>query len=448
MAAFFPRRPLLRRGLALADAVALGLGVWTAHHVRFTAADRPGKWEQLFSHPGILIVGVAGLWALAVAVELYEPLTLRRRHEVILRVVAAGVAWAGAVALLTYFVPQWQFGRGLLFLTSTTWVLLAASLRLAVGWRLRHRSRSQALIVGTAESVTQVCDRLCEHPLAPWEPVNGSALCAAEVAGLVRRGHAEIVVLAGGDAPSSTLVDDLATLHFSGVPVVVASELWAWLDARLPLADLSPTSFFHQPGFGAIHWELFNRFTRVLDVILATLLLLLSAPVLLVTALAVLVADGRPVLYRQVRLGQFGRPFTIYKLRTMNRDAEEAGPTFASPNDPRVTRLGAVLRQLRLDELPQLVNVLRGDMSLVGPRPERPEFAAELAHLLPYYTFRLAVPPGLTGWAQVSMPYARTPDEHRLRLEYDLYFIRERSIGLYLLTLLRTLSTALLGVRQ
>jgi lipopolysaccharide/colanic/teichoic acid biosynthesis glycosyltransferase len=130
----------------------------------------------------------------------------------------------------------------------------------------------------------------------------------------------------------------------------------------------------------------------------------------------------------------------------MCRDAEEDGPVFSPPGDPRVTAAGRWLRRLRIDELPQLLNVLRGDMSLVGPRPERPEFVAELARQIPYYTFRLAVPPGVTGWAQVNMPYACEIAEHRRKLEYDLYFIRERSVGLYLLTLLRTLNAALAGI--
>jgi lipopolysaccharide/colanic/teichoic acid biosynthesis glycosyltransferase len=150
-------------------------------------------------------------------------------------------------------------------------------------------------------------------------------------------------------------------------------------------------------------------------------------------------------LYVQMRAGRHGRPFRLLKLRTMRPDAESDGPAFATRDDPRVTAVGRFLRRLRLDELPQLVNVLRGDMSLVGPRPERPEFVAELARAIPYYTFRLAVPPGLTGWAQVHMPSAVTVDDHRRKLEYDLYFIRERSVALYLFTLLRTASAALVG---
>jgi len=220
------------------------------------------------------------------------------------------------------------------------------------------------------------------------------------------------------------------------------------LEGRLPVDRLPPELFLHQREFGAIHWEVFNRTTRVIDVLVASLLLVLALPLLAVVALLVLVCDGRPVLYRQLRLGQYGKPFVILKFRTMRRDAEANGPEFEGENDPRVTRLGRILRRFRLDELPQLWNVLRGEMSLVGPRPERPEFVRQLAEQIPYYTFRLAVPPGITGWAQVNMPYARTLEEHKRKLEYDLYFIRERTLSLYLAVLLRTASAALFGVRR
>jgi lipopolysaccharide/colanic/teichoic acid biosynthesis glycosyltransferase len=154
------------------------------------------------------------------------------------------------------------------------------------------------------------------------------------------------------------------------------------------------------------------------------------------------------MLYRQSRVGQFGRNFTMLKLRTMVRDAEARGPTFTRAGDSRVLAVGRVLRRFRIDELPQLWNVLKGEMSMVGPRPERPEFVEELTREIPYYAFRTAVPPGITGWAQVNVPYAAEISAHRRKLEYDLYFIRERSTRLYLLTLLRTVSAMLVGVRD
>ncbi len=321
---------------------------------------------------------------------------------------------------------------------------------IAQGYGVNRRDvmHNDFVVVGPPDEVSAVCRKLREHPLAPWEPVNGSGLVAADVVEEARRRGVELVVLVGPEISAGALAGDLAALLFSGVPVVVASEVWAWLDGRLPVAELSPAAFLHQPGFGVIHWELFNRVTRVVDVALSSILLVLATPVVALAGVAVLLFDGRPVFYLQTRVGQFGRHFRVVKLRTMRPDAEEGGPAFAVPRDPRVTRVGHVLRRVRVDELPQLLNVLRGDMSLVGPRPERPEFVARLAQTVPYYTFRLAVPPGLTGWAQVNMPYARSEEEHRRKLEYDLYFIRERSFGMYLLTLLRTASVTLVGARR
>jgi exopolysaccharide biosynthesis polyprenyl glycosylphosphotransferase len=449
MSSFLPATPRSRLPLALVDAVVLSAAVWLAHVVRFPAGlERTSKWQQLLAHPGLLATAILAMWAAAWAAELYEPILLRRRGEVIARVALAAAVWGTALILATYVEPSWRFGRGLLLLTTVAWAVAASVLRLMTAAWLRRRPRPRALVVGDAGAVEEVCRKLRDHPLASWEPVDGSALTATEVVPETDRGGVQLVVLVGPESTSGGFAGDLASLHFSGVPVVVASEMWAWLDGRLPVEDLSPAAFLHQPGFGVIHWELFNRVTRIVDVALGAVLLVACLPLVVVAALAILVFDGWPVFFLQTRVGQFGRRFRVVKLRTMRTDAEDNGPAFALPADPRVTRLGRVLRHLRVDELPQLVNVIKGDMSLVGPRPERPEFVAQLAGAIPYYTFRLAVPPGLTGWAQVHMPYAVTEAEHRRKLEYDLYFIRERSFGIYLLTLLRTASVALVGTRR
>ncbi len=449
MSLFLPRTPRLRLALAVFDGSWLGAAGYLAHVVRFSAgSERAAKLHELVAHPGLVVIGLAAMWATAVAAELYEPIVLRRRAEVAARVAVVAAVWGTALGLATYLIPSWRFGRGLLLITTAAWAGGAVAARSAAAIWLRRRPRPRALVVGAPDAAAEVCRKLAEHPGAPWEPVDGSGLAATSVAEAAGRHRAELVVLAGEPAGDAGLIADLTAMQFSGVPVVVASELWAWVDGRLPVDELSPAAFLHQPGFSVIHWEMFNRITRVVDVALAFAFLVLALPVLLPAMLAVLIIDGSPVVYRQSRVGQFGRRFLLIKLRTMRPDAEENGPAFAVEDDPRATRLGRILRRLRFDELPQLVNVIRGDMSLVGPRPERPEFVAELAGAVPYYTFRLAVPPGLTGWAQVNMPSAVSQEEHRRKLEYDLYFIRERSFGLYLLTLLRTASVALAGARR
>ena len=448
MSTFLPHTPRLRPLLVAGDAVLLGTAAWAAHLVRFRGVLRGAKIEDLLAHPGLLVTCVLTLWALVAAAELYEPAVLRQRRELAIRTLVVAATWGGAAALATYLVPAWRFGRGLLMLTMIGWAVGGAAARVAVRGFLRGRLRSRALIVGDDAAVAKVRNELEHHPRAPYEAVDGSGLASEAIPAAVAREHVELVVVAGREAGNGASALDLANLHFSGVPVVVASELWAWLDGRLPVDEMSPDSFLHQPGFGAVHWQLFNRLTRVLDILLAALLLVVTAPIVALAALVVLVADGRPVFFLQVRAGQYGRGFRLVKLRTMKRNAEQGGPSFATEDDPRATAVGRVLRRLRIDELPQLINVLRGDMSLVGPRPERPEFIGQLARGIPYYTFRLAVPPGITGWAQVNYPSAVALEEHRRKLEFDLYFIRERSVGLYLLTLLRTVSAAIFGVRR
>ncbi len=448
MSAYLPYTGRLRTFLAIVDLCAMMLAIWLAHQLRFPAQTRADKWQHLVDNPGLVLWALATGFGLAAAAELYEPEALHRRREVIIRVLVVAGAWAMAVVLATYFRPGWAYGRGVLLLTAAGWSSLLIVSRWLLTWRLRRRTRFPALAVGSPGDVRKFCHDLSSRPSAPWRAADASRLDPGDVPRETHRSGASIVVLASGDEHTQEMTHDLASLHFSGVPVVAASEIWAWLEERLPLEALNPALFLHQPGFGGVHWTLFNRLTRIADILLAILILILSAPILLLAALLVVVTDGFPVFYKQNRVGQFGRRFTMFKLRTMDRDAEAFGPEFASEHDPRMIRFGGLLRRFRIDELPQLLNVLKGEMSLVGPRPERPEFVARLTEEIPYYAFRTAVLPGITGWAQVNITYARELDDHRRKLEYDLYFIRERSMRLYLLTLLRTVNTALVGVRR
>jgi exopolysaccharide biosynthesis polyprenyl glycosylphosphotransferase len=178
----------------------------------------------------------------------------------------------------------------------------------------------------------------------------------------------------------------------------------------------------------------------VIDVLAASALLIANAPLCAIVALLIKLEDGGPVLFRQTRTGLNGVPFDLFKFRSMRVDAEVAtGPKWAENDDPRVTRVGRWIRKLRIDEIPQAWNVLRGDMSFVGPRPERPEFVAKLRTLIPYYDQRHSVQPGITGWAQVNFPYGATVEESRQKLEYDLYYLKNFSVLMDAFIMLRTI---------
>jgi lipopolysaccharide/colanic/teichoic acid biosynthesis glycosyltransferase len=182
---------------------------------------------------------------------------------------------------------------------------------------------------------------------------------------------------------------------------------------------------------------------RGMDIILSALMLLVTAPLLLVTALLIAIESPGPVIYRQERVGLGGKSFTIWKFRSMRNDAERAGPIWAAVGDARVTRVGSFIRKVRIDELPQLFNILRGDMSLVGPRPERPHFVEQLAAVIPRFHERAHVKPGLTGWAQVNYPYGASIEDARIKLSYDLYYVKHRSLAFDLLILLATVRVVL-----
>lgn len=236
---------------------------------------------------------------------------------------------------------------------------------------------------------------------------------------------------------------DLATARLEGYPVSGLSGFYESYLGKLPVASLSPEWFIVSEGFGLLSRPFSQRIKRLADLIVATVLFVVALPVVGLAAVAIVLESPGGVIYRQKRVGHFGTLFTIYKLRTMRSDAEKAGAQWAAKNDARITRVGAVLRKTRIDELPQLLNILRGDMSFAGPRPERPEFVSELAKQIPYYDLRHVVLPGVTGWAQVMYPYGASVEDARRKLEYDLYYVKHAGLMMDLKILLRTVRTVL-----
>jgi len=233
--------------------------------------------------------------------------------------------------------------------------------------------------------------------------------------------------------PQRALVD----CRLAGMTVVDYATFYAEETGQIDLEALQPSWFLYSEGFSGL--RSYKPLKRVMDVVAALGLLVLSLPVSLLSAGAILVAGGGPVLHRQVRVGLGGRPFVLWKFRSMGPDAErDGGPQWATPDDPRITAIGGWLRRTRIDEIPQLVNVLKGDMSFVGPRPERPHFVTQHSDELPFYGDRHSLKPGLTGWAQLNYPYGASPQDARKKLQYDLYYVKFCSFVLDMIIILQT----------
>lgn len=251
----------------------------------------------------------------------------------------------------------------------------------------------------------------------------------------LRLGASEIVVAA--DDRRGLPVRQLLHCKAAGIKIIDFLDFWERETRTVDLDALKPSWLFYSDGFRCGPVDEFLK--RAFDIVVSSSLLVFTFPLLLLTAWLIKLESPGPILYRQERVGLHGRVFTIFKFRSMRVDAETDGrPRWAMQRDPRVTRVGAVIRKLRIDELAQILNVLRGDMSFVGPRPERPYFVAELAKIVPYYAERHWVRPGITGWAQINFPYGASTEDARRKLTYDLYYVKNRGIFLDALILLQT----------
>jgi len=387
---------------------------------------------------------------------LYQPQQRLRLEGVLARIVVAFVAAAVGLALTYYIFPRVVIGRGwwLLSLGIAFFFVLGtrtAFFRLADHDGLRRRvvvygaGKRAATLVKLRRRSDQRGFKLIafipvpgERRIIDDERVDDSAGSLFELA---QKHAANEIVLAMDERRHVFPIKDLLDCKLAGMTVTDVLSFLERERGKVSIDLMTPAVMIFAAGFTRRGSRVFSA--RALDIIGSVVLLAVSWPMLLLTAAAILIEDGRPILYRQTRVGFMGKPFELLKFRSMTKDAERDGARWAAQNDARVTRVGAVIRRLRLDELPQILNVLRGDMSLIGPRPERPEFVAQLAEAIPYYHERHCVRPGLTGWAQLSYPYGSSEKDAREKLEYDLYYIKNQSIIFDLVILLQTVEVVL-----
>ena len=244
---------------------------------------------------------------------------------------------------------------------------------------------------------------------------------------------------------SDQQVHSLMQLRLKGIPVYRLPDIWETLCYKLPSSLLEDEWFAFSSGFNLVFCGHSLKIKGVMDIIVTGLLSLLVSPLMIFVGLIIKLDSPGPIFYSQLRTGLYGKPFRVYKFRSMYQDAEKRGAQWASQRDPRITRVGYWLRVLRIDELPQIWNVLCGEMSLIGPRPERPEFDVKLKEAIPYYEMRYLVKPGITGWAQVLYPYGSSLEDAYEKLSYDLYYIKNYSLWLDMVIVLKTIRVVLLG---
>jgi sugar transferase (PEP-CTERM system associated) len=308
-------------------------------------------------------------------------------------------------------------------------------------WLLRKESSTLTYDIAFVHdpSMGEIDARLAEHSADRIFPASEGFL---EIA---RKFGADQIVVAP-DERRGMAVEALLACKTAGFPVTEYIRFLEKEIRRIDLKRLELSWMLYSEGFT---FGLIDRaLKRTLDIAVSGTLLLITLPFLLITAIAIKLDDGGPILYRQARVTRHGRIFNIMKVRTMRLDAERDGAVWAAERDPRITRIGTFLRRTRIDELPQLINILKSDMSFVGPRPERPEFTEKLAARLPLYDQRHIVKAGLTGWAQVNYPYGSSLNDARSKLSYDLYYVKNFSILLDLLIILQTVRVVLWPVPE
>ncbi len=404
---------------------------------------------------GPILDGADAFWKIALATavcelcfyynDLYDLTLVHSKAELLVRVMRAAGTAALVLAVASVLMPAIRIGQGV-FLTSLGLLLIVVP-----AWRFAFDGltrdphlEERVLLVGTGPVARTVARQIqSQHDFAYRIvgylaeddesaadvagldlPLLGTAIDVARLAGLHQINR---VIVAISDRRGHLPIQELLRAKLSGVRIEDAATTYERITGKILTDGLTPSWFIFSDGFRASRTT--RVFKRLLDVVVAAIGLVLAAPLMLLTAIAIRLDSPGPILYRQERVGENDRLFTLCKFRSMRSDAEQGTPVWAKSHDSRVTRVGRFIRLTRLDELPQLVNVLRGDMSFVGPRPERPYFVQQLTAQIPFYAERHAVKPGVTGWAQVRYRYGSSIEDAMEKLRYDLYYIKHLSIA-------------------
>lgn len=454
--AYFPRRTFF---LGISEGLLIGFAFIAAAIARLGATDASVmlSYEQGF----LKVVVVAGAFVLCMYYfDLYDSAILSNRREVLSRLVQVLGTACLVLAILYYVYPPLELGRGI-FLIGIAFVAVLLFLwrRLFLVINSASRFADRVLILGDGLLAEPLSKEISQRPeLAlnvighiseqndgggeDWSLEDDDRV--AELPCYVRSHRIDRIIVAMSDRKGRLPVEQLLAVKSRGVLVQDATEVYEAITGKVPLESLRLGWLLFSPSFSDFRFVLiYKRLASVLVSLIGLLLCLFLLPFI---ALAIKLSSPGPILYRQKRVGREGIVFNCYKFRTMRADAEaDTGATWAADDDPRITKVGSFLRTSRLDEIPQLWNVLIGDMSLVGPRPERPEFVEWLSREILHYNVRHTIRPGITGWAQVRYKYGSSIEDSKEKLRYDLFYVKNISPGFDLLIVFYTIKIILLG---
>ena len=435
---------------AMIGAVYLRVGIDDA---AFELIEKNGYWKA----------GTVTFFCLATfyLFDLYDFVVMHDRRELVLRLIQAlGLAWI-ALALAFYVFPGLMLGRSIALIALPLALTLMVGWRVSIHWFLGHPGIGERiLIVGSGKLAVEVAREVLSRPDAGYRIIGfvgtdaellGKSLINPQVIGLteklgeiVKRENIDRIVVAMGERRGQLPTDSLLQLSLAGdVSIEEGASFYERVTGRVSLNMMRPSwLIFSSRGRQA---KLATVSRNTVHWLVALLGFTLSLPIMFVTAILIKLESKGPVFYKQERVGKNGRTFVLTKFRSMKVDAEKSGPVWASKGDDRTTRVGRIIRKVRIDEIPQFWNILRGQMSFVGPRPERPHFVAQLAEEVPYYEQRHLIAPGLTGWAQIKYPYGASIEDARQKLQYDLFYIKNYSLVLDAIIMFETIKIILFG---
>ena len=421
-------------------------------------------WQVMLAEHGtekaVLIAGVCQL-CLYYA-DLYDLRLVSDRRELFVRIIQALASASFILAALYFWFPALVMGRGVFLISAFLVITLVIAWRIAFEWLSRRVApRERVLLVGTSASAIALARELFDRrhelgveivgfvdpdPALIGTPVLNPGVIGTieDIPSIVRARGVDRVVVSLADARGKLPMDKLLEMKMEGVAFAHLASVYEDYTGKIAIENLRPSWMIFSSGFRKGRTTAAVK--RAMDVFIAAVGLVVGTPLMALIACVIRLSSPGPVMYHQRRVGQHGRVFIVHKFRSMRHDAEAAtGPVWASiGGDPRTTPVGRFLRRCRLDELPQLWNVLIGDMSFVGPRPERPEFVSELTRLIPFYPQRHVLRPGLTGWAQVKYTYGASTEDALQKLQYDLFYIKNLSIPLDLYIIVETIKTVIM----